>query len=271
LEDGGPGMTEAATGIDRTVPHTARMWNYYLGGKDNYQVDRDAADAMLAVYPRYAIKARTCRYFLLRVVRFLALEAGVRQFLDIGTGLPTAENTHEVAQEFVPESRIVYVDNDPLVLAHARSLLTSSPEGITAYIDADLRDPERVIAQAREVLDFEAPIALLLLGVLGHIGDYDEARSIVRCLVDALPSGSYLAQCDGTTTDPSYVKVLEDFKHTGGGLPYIARGHEQVAAYFEGLELVDPGVVPIHLWQPEPGLFGVPAAVDESGGIGRKP
>jgi S-adenosyl methyltransferase len=263
-------MTEAATGIDRTVPHSARIWNYYLGGKDNYQVDRDAADAMLAIYPRYAIKARTCRYFLLRVVRFLTLEAGVRQFLDIGTGLPTAENTHEVAQKFAPGSRIVYVDNDPLVLAHARSLLTSSTDGVTHYIDADLRDPERILTQAREVLDFDEPIALLLLGVLGHIGDYDEARAIVRRLVDALPSGSYLAQCDGTTTDQSYVKVLQDYKDTMG-LPYLARGHEQVAAYFEGLELIEPGVVPIHLWQPEPGLVGVPAAVDESGGIGRKP
>src|SRR6476469_8782053 len=168
-------MAEVASGIDRTMPHSVRMWNYYLGGKDNYQVDRDLAEAVLAIYPGYAIKARTCRYFLFRAVRFLTVEAGVRQFLDIGTGLPTAENTHEVAQRFAPESRIVYVDNDPLVLAHARSLLTSSPEGVTRYVDADLRDPDRILAEARQTLDFQAPIALLLLGVLGHLADSDQA------------------------------------------------------------------------------------------------
>jgi hypothetical protein len=192
-------MTEAGMGLGRTVAHAARMWNYYLGGKDNYQIDRDVAEAVLAIYPGYGVKARTCRYFLLRAVRFLAVEEGVRQFLDIGTGLPTAENTHEVAQRFAPESRIVYVDNDPLVLAHARSLLTSSPEGVTRFVDADLRDPDRI------------------------------------------------------------------------WVPYIPREPEQIAAYFEGLELIEPGIVPIHRWRPEPGLVGVPSAVDESGGIGRKP
>ena len=228
-------MNEAATGIDRTIPHSARMWNYWLGGKDNYQVDRDAAEAMLALYPAYGIKARTCRYFLFRAVRFLTVEAGVRQFLDIGTGLPTAENTHEVAQRFAPESRIVYVDNDPLVLAHARSLLTSSREGVTRYIDADLRDPDRILAEARRTLDFQAPIALLLLGVLGHVADYDQALAIVPTLLDALPSGSYLVQCDGTATNDAYVKALEDYKDTGG-VPYIPRRHEQVIGYFAGLE-----------------------------------
>jgi O-methyltransferase involved in polyketide biosynthesis len=261
-------MTEVATAIDRTVPHSARMWNYWLGGKDNFQVDRDAADAMLAVYPAYGIKARTCRYFLFRAVRFLTVEAGVRQFLDIGTGLPSAENTHEVAQRFAPESRIVYVDNDPLVLAYARSLLTSAPEGATRYVDADLRDPDRILEEARRSLDFQAPIALLLLGVLGHIPDYEQARALVGRLVAALPPGSYLVQCDGTTTDESYVKALEDYKDTGG-IPYIPRGPEQIAGYFGGLDMVEPGVVPIHQWRPDAGLMGVPAAVDESGGVGR--
>jgi SAM-dependent methyltransferase len=262
-------MTEAGTGIDRTVPHSARIWNYWLGGKDNYQVDRDAANTIDAIYPRYGIKARICRYFLFRTVRFLTVEEGVRQFLDIGTGLPTADNTHEVAQRFAPESRVVYVDNDPLVLAHARSLLTSSREGLTRYIDADLRNADQILDQARPWLDFQAPIGLLLLGVLGHLPDYEQARSIVRQLLDALPSGSYLVQCDGTTTDASYVKALEDYKQTGG-VPYIAREHDQIAAYFEGLELVEPGVVPIHEWRPESGLLGAPGAVDESGGVGRK-
>lgn len=262
-------MTEAATGIDRTIPHSARMWNYWLGGKDHYQVDRDAADAMLAIYPTYSTKARTCRYFLVRAVHFLTVEAGVRQFLDIGTGLPTAENTHEVAQRFAPESRVVYVDNDPLVLAHARSLLTSSPEGVTRYVDADLRDPDRILAEARQTLDFQAPIALLLLGVLGHIAEFDQAVAIVRRLVAALPSGSFLVHCDGTTTNEAYVKALEDYRDTGG-IPYIPRPHDQVARYFDGLEMVEPGVVPIHMWRPEPGLVGAPADVDESGGVGRK-
>ena len=263
-------MNEAATGIDRTIPHSARMWNYWLGGKDHYQVDRDAAEAMLAIYPAYGIKARTCRYFLFRAVRFLTVEAGVRQFLDIGTGLPTAENTHEVAQRFAPESRIVYVDNDPLVLAHARSLLTSSREGVTRYVDADLRDPDRILAEARRTLDFQAPIALLLLGVLGHVADYDQALAIVATLLDALPSGSYLVHCDGTATNEPYVKALEDYKDTGG-VPYIPRRHEQVIGYFAGLDMIEPGVVAIHQWRPESGLVGMPAAVDESGGIGRKP
>ncbi len=262
-------MNEAATGIDRTIPHSARMWNYWLGGKDHYQVDRDAAEAMLALYPAYGIKARTCRYFLFRAVRFLTVEAGVRQFLDIGTGLPTAENTHEVAQRFAPESRIVYVDNDPLVLAHARSLLTSSREGVTRYVDADLRDPDRILAEARRTLDFQAPIALLLLGVLGHVADYDQALAIVATLLDALPSGSYLVHCDGTATNDAYVKALEDYKDTGG-VPYIPRRHEQVVGYFAGLDMIEPGVVAIHQWRPESGLVGMPAAVDESGGIGRK-
>ena len=263
-------MGELATGVDRTVAHSARMWNYYLGGKDNYQVDRDIAEEMLAIYPGYGIKARTCRYYLFRAVRFLTVEEGVRQFLDVGTGLPTAENTHQVAQQFAPESRIVYVDNDPLVLAHARSLLTSSPEGTTCYVDADLREPERILAEARASLDFREPIALLLLGVLGHLADYEEARGTVRRLLDGLPPGSYLVQCDGTTTDASYVKALADYRETIG-VPYTPRAHEQIVSYFAGLELLEPGVVPIHQWRPEPGLVGVPAAVDESGGVGRKP
>ena len=258
-------MTEAFTGIDRTVAHSARIWNYFLGGKDHYQVDRDAAAEVLAVYPGYAVKARACRHFMVRTVRFLAAEMGVRQFLDIGTGLPTANNTHEVAQGIAPESRVVYVDNDPLVLAHARSLLTSSTEGITQYVDADVRDPDRVLDEARRTLDFEQPVGLLMLGVLGCVPDYEDVRSIVRRLVDGLPSGSFLVQCDGTTTD----EVLVDHNEKVA-LPYLARSHERVAALYDGLELLDPGVVPIHLWRPDPEAVGAAVAVDESGGVGRK-
>lgn len=262
-------MTGAFTGIDRTAPHSARMWNYFVGGKDHYQVDRDAAAELLAVYPGFAVKARTCRYFMFRTVRLLTAEMGIRQFLDIGTGLPTANNTHEVAQRIAPASRVVYVDNDPLVLSHARSLLTSSPQGTTCFVDADVRDPDRILDEARRALDFETPIALLMLGVLGHVVDHDEVRSIVRRLTDALPPGSFLVHCDGTTTDDSYVRGLEDCNHHAGQ-PYFARSHEQVASYYEGLELVDPGVVPIHLWRPETGTIGVSVSVDESGGVGRK-
>ena len=163
-------------GIDTSVPHSARIWNYWLGGKDNFAVDRAAGDAVPQVFPGIATSARADRAFLAATVTYLAAEAGIRQFLDIGTGLPTDDNTHEVAQAIAPESRIVYVDNDPLVLVHARALLTSTPEGATDYIDADLRDPEQDPAEAAETLDFDQPVALMLMAILGHIPDYDEAH-----------------------------------------------------------------------------------------------
>ena len=255
--------------IDTTVPSSARMWNYYLGGKDNYQVDRDAAEEILAAYPDFGLKARACRHFLFRTVKYLVVEAGVRQFIDIGPGLPNAENTHEVAQRCAPQSRVVYVDNDPLVLAHARSLLTSSAQGVTRYVHADVRDPDTIVAEAREVLDLRRPTALLLFGVLGHVGGHDEACSIVRRLVAALAPGSYLAHCDGTTTDDAYVQVMDDTKDNGCQR-YVPRSPKQIAAFYEGLELVEPGVVPIHLWRPEPADVGAPTDIDESGGVGRK-
>src|SRR5712691_8283605 len=183
----------AGTGIDTTVPHSARIWNYWLGGKDNYQVDRMAGDQFSAIYPGIIDIARADRVFLGRVVRFMAGEAGVRQFLDVGTGLPTADNTHQVAQRVAPESRIVYVANDPLVLTHARALLTSTPEGTTDYIHADMHDPGEIIAGARQTLDFDRPIAITMLGVLWHVMDDDDAYAIVNRLVQAMPSGRYLA------------------------------------------------------------------------------
>jgi S-adenosyl methyltransferase len=185
------------------VPHSARIWNYWLGGKDNYPVDRAAGDQFRGVYPGIVHVAREGRGFLTRAVRFLAGEAGIRQFLDIGTGLPTADNTHEVAQRVAPDARIVYVDNDPVVLAHARALLTSSPEGATRYVDADLHDPDQILAAAGPNLDLSQPVGLMLMGVLGHITDDEEARSILDRLLGALPSGSYLALYDGADTDPA--------------------------------------------------------------------
>ena len=269
MTDGSDGGAQALQDIDASVPHSARIWNYWLGGKDNFQADRDAGDAFLDVYPEQRDKARACRYYLARAIRYLVEEAGVRQFLDVGTGLPTAENTHEVAQRLAPESRIVYVDNDPLVLAHARILLTSSPEGVTNYIDADLHDPEAILAEAGHTLDLDRPVALLLIGVLGHVADYDEARAVVRRLLAGLPPGSFLVQCDGDDTSPEYIAAIEQYRDEGG-VPYNVRSHEQIAGFFDGLELVEPGVVPIPEWRVEPSRFSGPTNVAERGGVGRK-
>ncbi|MCO1655739.1 SAM-dependent methyltransferase [Pseudonocardia humida] len=260
---------QALRDIDVRVPHSARIWNYWLGGKDNFQADRDAGDEFLAVYPEQRDKARACRQFLYRAVRHLALEEGVRQFLDIGTGLPTANNTHEVAQAAAPESKIVYVDNDPLVLAHARALLTSSPEGVTNYIDADLHDPDKVLDEAAKTLDFDRPIALLLIGVLGHVQDYDEARSILSRLLARLPSGSFLVESDGTDSSEEYLAAVEQYADSGG-VPYNARSYEQIAGFYEGLEVLEPGVVDITQWRPAETVFGRKLDVAEVGGIGRK-
>ncbi|MFF5209059.1 SAM-dependent methyltransferase [Streptosporangium sp. NPDC000396] len=259
--------------IDTDVSHSPRIWNYWLGGKDNYQIDREVGDQFARVFPDIVPIARASRWFLTRAVEFLAGEAGIRQFLDIGTGLPTVDNTHEVAQRVAPESRIVYVDNDPIVLAHARALLVSTSEGVTQYIDADLREPGEILRAAAETtLDFSQPVALMLLNVLGHIPDIDEARSIVSRLVDALPSGSYLAVADGTN-----VIRGEEFEaaiaiwNASGSVPYHLRTPEQIAGFFDGLELLEPGVVSCPLWRPHPFDIGSNAEVDEFCGVARKP
>jgi ubiquinone/menaquinone biosynthesis C-methylase UbiE len=256
--------------IDTSVPHSARIWNYWLGGKDNYPVDEEAGDAYTAVFPGIVTIARSSRAFLRRTITYLVSEAGIRQFLDVGTGLPTADNTHEVAQRSAPESRIVYVDNDPMVLAHARALLYSTPEGATAYVDADVLDPDRILAAAAETLDFSRPTALILSNILGHVADYDQARSIVTRLMAALPSGSYLSVNDGSLgVDPVFEQAQNAYNESGA-VPYILRAPEQITAYFEGLELIDPGVVPVTHWRPEPGS-PAPELVAEHGGLARKP
>ena len=256
--------------IDTTVPHSARVWNYMLGGKDNYPVDRQAGDMVRQVFPGMVDIARQSRYMLTRVVRYLAGEAGIRQFLDIGTGLPTVDNTHEIAQQMAPESHIVYVDNDPLVLVHAQALLTSTPEGATDYIQADVRDPEFILREAARTLDFDRPTALMLMGIMGLVADYDETRSIVRRLLAALPSGSYLALYDGTDTDPAYVRALSGY-NGGGAVPYTPRSPERIERFFDGLELLEPGVVSVPLWRPEPNPWGTPSEVACWGGVARKP
>ena len=256
--------------IDASVPHSARIWNYWLGGKDHFPVDRQVGDQILEAFPAIVENARASRAFLARAVRYLAGDAGIRQFLDIGTGLPTANNTHEVAQAVAPECRIVYVDNDPIVLVHARALLSSSPEGATDYIDADLRDPDTILQQAARTLDFTEPIAIMLMGILGHIADDDEARSIVTWLVAAVPSGSYLAMNDGSDTSEEVVEAARIWNQSANPT-YHLRSPDRIARFFDGLELVEPGVVSPPRWRPEPSESGPPADIDSFCGVARKP
>ncbi len=262
-ESGEPPVT-----IDTTVPNSARIWNYWLGGKDHYEVDRQAGDQFSAIYPGIVDIARADRYFLGRVVRFLAGEAGVRQFLDVGAGLPTVDNTHEVAQRVSPQARVVYVDNDPLVLAHARALLTSS-SAATNFIDADLGDSRTILREAGKMLDLSQPVALMLMGVLGHVTDYGQARSIVTGLLDGLPAGSYLAVNDSIDTSQALEEALRQYE-ASGALPYRTRTLGEFTGYFEGLELVEPGVVPVTDWRPDPSPFTGPD-IPQVGAVGRKP
>jgi O-methyltransferase involved in polyketide biosynthesis len=260
-------MPELNTGF----PHTARVWNYWLGGKDNFPADREAGDQVRALIPEIVDSARADRAFLGRVVRFLVNEAGIRQFLDIGTGIPTANNTHEVAQAAAPESRIVYVDNDPIVLVHARALLTTSPQGVTDYIDADARDTDKLVQAASKTLDFSQPVALMMLGILNHIVDDDEANGIVNRLVDAVPSGSYLVI--GHPTKEVHGEAMAEAMrlwNERGGTPIVDRSRQELARFFDRLELLEPGVVSCSRWRPEP-ADPEPAEVSEFCAVGRKP
>ncbi|HEU5157907.1 MAG TPA: SAM-dependent methyltransferase [Streptosporangiaceae bacterium] len=257
--------------IDRSRPHSARVWNYLLGGKDNYPVDRVIGDKIIEAFPGIAHIARAQRYFLARAVRFLAGEVGIRQFLDVGTGLPTVDNTHEVAQRVAPECRIVYVDNDPLVLAHARALLTSTPQGACAYIDADVRDPEKILTEAAKTLDFSKPVALMMLGIMGQIPDSDDPDGIIRRLLAALPSGSYLACSDGTDTNETLNQAIAAYNATSAS-SYHLRSPDRIAQFFDGLELVEPGVVVTARWRPDlVQLDETPPPVDAICGVARKP
>ena len=254
--------------IDTTVPHSARIWNYWLGGKDNFAVDRAAGDQFSAIYPGIVDITRADRAFLGRVIRYLAGEAGIRQFLDVGTGLPTADNTHQVAQAVAPQSRVVYVDNDPLVLTHARALLTSSAQGATCFVDADLRDAGKVLREAARWLELAQPVALTFMAVLGHIVDHDQARSAVAALLGGLPAGSYLSINDSVGTSAALEQALRVYE-TSGAVPYRTRTPEQFASYFEGLDLVAPGVVNVDDWRPDPGSARGPQ-IPQQGAVGRK-
>jgi hypothetical protein len=252
--------------LDTNVPQTARIWNYWLGGKDNFEVDRQVGEEIRAAFPQIVENARASRAFLVRAVSYVTGEAGIRQFLDVGTGLPTADNTHEVAQRIAPESRIAYVDFDPLVLAHARALLTSSPEGVTDYIDADGRDSALVLRAAGRTVDFGRPVALIMSGILGHITDDDEAQAMVRGYLAALAPGSYFIALDGSRSELH--SEAERIWNENANPPYLLRSAKQFTEFFEGLELVEPGVVSAPAWRPATGDV---TPLDVVCGVGRKP
>ncbi|MFD5701825.1 SAM-dependent methyltransferase [Streptomyces lasiicapitis] len=255
--------------IDTSKPHSARFWNYFVGGKDNYEKDRELGDQIKEIFPGLVDVARTSRHFLGRAVRHLAGEEGIRQFLDVGTGLPTADNTHEVAQRVAPDARIVYVDNDPLVLAHARALLTSTPEGVTSYIDANMYEPEAILAKAGETLDLSRPVALMILNTLGHVSSYEEAKDLVDRLMAGLPSGSALVISDSTSTSEGMIAASAAYNKSGA-IPYYVRSVEDITGFFSGLTLTAPGVTPVTHWRPEP-TTDTTLAVDAYAGVARKP
>ncbi|MFD6168245.1 SAM-dependent methyltransferase [Streptomyces coeruleorubidus] len=250
--------------IDSSKAHPARVYDVFLGGKDHYPADRDAAAAALAANPRGYLDVRHNRDFLRRAVTTLVEQDGIRQFLDIGTGLPTAENVHQIAQRITPDSRVVYVDNDPVVLAHARALLTSGPEGRTDYIDADLRDPARILEQAAKTLDFDQPVALCLVAILHFVAD-EEAYPLVRELLDALPVGSRLVLSHLTEDlNPEKIRAVQR-TYTERGFTFVLRSRAEVERFFteNSLEIADPGIVPAHRWRPDHAA-PVPERPDES-------
>lgn len=239
------------TRVDPTVPNVARVWNYLVGGRDNFEADRQAANQMIAVAPVVGEIGPASRAFLRRVVSFLADEAGIRQFLDVGTGIPTAGNTHEIAQSVAPECRIVYVDNDPIVLAHARALLRSSPEGVTSYIDADAREPSKIIASARLTLDFDQPVALILIDILNFIEGTSGPQDILGALLDAVPAGSYLALTQpASDLDDTTIAAQQRWNQIAAATPVWLRDRAEVTSWFCGLDLVSPGIVELDKWRP---------------------
>jgi O-methyltransferase involved in polyketide biosynthesis len=272
--DGGDGRAvRGLRGFDVKVPNPARMWNYWIGGKDNFASDRETAAEVMAAMPAMPTIARSVRRFLIDAVSTLAAEYGVRQFLDIGTGLPTADNTHEVAQGVDPSCRVVYVDNDPVVISHARVLLTSAPEGRTDYVAADLRDADAIIAAARDVLDFSQPVAVLLLSVLHFIPDADDPHAVVRRLMDATPPGSFLVIAHAPSDMmPERMAELTRRYTASGAAPMRPRSQADVAAFFAGLEPIGPGVVPSAEWR-WPGSDTPADQASRAGyvGVGRKP
>ncbi|GGT12506.1 SAM-dependent methyltransferase [Streptomyces chromofuscus] len=240
------------TGIDTSKPHPARMYDWYLGGKDNYPVDEEMGRQMLALDPRVPVMARVNRAFMHRATRWLAGN-GVRQFLDIGTGIPTEPNLHQVAQAVAPDARVVYCDNDPIVLAHAAALLRGTPEGVTEYLQADVREPAAIIEGARKTLDFGRPVALSLVALLHFVPDEDGAHELVADLLSELPSGSYLMMTHATADFTPEESAAATDKLRAAGVTLALRSREEFARFFAGLELVEPGVVVVPEWHPELG------------------
>jgi SAM-dependent methyltransferase len=259
--------------INTNVPQSARVYDYWLGGKDHFPADRALGEAIAQALPTIRTQVRAQRAFLGRAVRYLAREAGVRQFLDVGTGIPSAGNVHEVAQEIAPESRVLYVDNDPIVLAHARALMASTLEGTVAFIQADLREPEAILGDpaVARTLDLAQPVGLVLVGVMHHLRDPDDPRRIVATLVGALAPGSYLVLSQTTPDfDPDAMRGLAAASEQGG-IPNVPRSLADTEPFFAGLELVPPGLVPMAAWRPDPGAAQDPRSVYAYGGVARKP
>jgi trans-aconitate methyltransferase len=268
-----PGAERELPQFDTSVAHIARVYDYWLGGKDNYAADREAGDDTLQGYPDMLSSVRANRAFLRRAVRHLAAQEGIRQFLDVGTGLPSADNTHEVAQAVAPDSRVVYVDNDPVVLAHARALLTSGPDGATGYLDADARDVGTILAEAEALLDFSQPVGVMLVAVLQFIEDKDDPYGIVTRLMDAMPPGSFVVIShppnDMQQRAPGLAEALAKLSRIMVQR-VTPRSREQVARFFDGLDLIEPGVVPIQEWRPDSDAEAA-ARAGMWGGVGRKP
>jgi hypothetical protein len=238
--------------LDTSTAHIARVYDYWLGGKDNFTVDRQVGDKVLDIHPETALSVRANRGFLARAVRYLAAKEGIRQFLDVGTGLPSANNTHEVAQSVAPEARVLYVDNDPIVLVHARALLTSSPEGETGYLDADMKDPDAILAGAERMLDFTKPVGIMLVAVLHMLRDEEEPGAIVGRFTGAVPPGSFLV-ISHLASDVQQDTMAEMGRRLNESMTqqFTMRTRAQVAGFFDGLTLVDPGVVLTHEWRPD--------------------
>jgi hypothetical protein len=257
--------------FDTSVAHVARVYDYWLGGKDNFAADRAAGDQAIQAFPNIPLSARANRAYQARVVRFLAGEAGIRQFLDIGTGIPTANHTHEVAQSVAPECRVVYVDNDPVVLLHARALLASHPAGATDYVDADLRDPQKILEGAGHLLDFRRPVAVMLMAILQHIDDEQDPYAIVAALMDAVPPGSYLALSHpASDIDAEAMAKMANVLNQMMAERVTFRNRDAVAGFFGGLELVEPGLVQASKWRPSSEMEAAsPAAL--WAGVARKP
>ncbi|MBO8191349.1 SAM-dependent methyltransferase [Streptomyces oryzae] len=256
--------------IDTTVPHSARIWNYWTGGKDYYEVDRIAGDRYIDNYPPMRLFPPESRDWLRRAVTFLTRDEGARQFLDLGAGLPTSNNTHEIAQRIAPECRVVYIDHDPLVITHVEALLTSTEEGATAYVEEDMENTDLVLQGAAETLDLSKPVAVVISDVLGHIVDWDEALGLVRRLMDRLPSGSWLAMSHSTAADEKHREVQEEYNRSGA-IPYIFREPSKTVQLFDGLELIDPpGYTSWPRWMPD---ADTGTATDRAGwgGVARKP